>query len=324
MEYGNKILPMLGFLGLFFWSSNFFYIFKKPEFFIPKSFFIQKMMVPRILIFIIGFCSWLSIIYSLSNPRMKGREIFFPKYVSDVFFVVDVSRSMLARDFKPNRLEVAKKKILEFINHNPSERISIILFSEKVYTLMPLTTDMSLLKESVKKIKVGFLGSGTNIGDGIGLAIGRGSHSITKNKLIILLTDGVNNVGSITPLQASKIARKNKIKIYSIGIGSDKKALIPKSGEKFLSGNLQHIPGGSIDFKTLKLISNLTFGKSYLATNENALSEILNEIGQLEKSKIKVRKEYIYDYKYFPFLFFGVSLLFFTELLRKIWLKEVL
>jgi Ca-activated chloride channel family protein len=189
---------------------------------------------------------------------------------------------------------------------------------------MPLTTDFSLLKESVKKIKVGFLGSGTNIGDGIGLAIGRAAHSITKNKLVILLTDGVSNVGSLTPLQASKIARKNKIKIYSIGIGSDKKALIPVLGEKYLSGNLQPIPGGSIDFETLKLISNLTFGKSYLATNENALKDILKEISLLEKSKIKIKKEFIYDYKYFPFLLFGVSLLFLTELIRKIWLKEVL
>jgi Ca-activated chloride channel family protein len=324
MEYGNKFLPIIGLLGLFFWASSFLYLFKKPEFFLPKKFFIKKMVFSRFLILILGVCSWLSLSYSLSNPRVKGREIIFPKEINDIFFVVDVSRSMLARDFKPNRLEVAKRKILEFIELNPSERICIILFSEKVYTLMPLTTDFSLLKESVKKIKVGFLGSGTNIGDGIGLAIGRAAHSITKNKLVILLTDGVSNVGSLTPLQASKIARKNKIKIYSIGIGSDKKALIPVLGEKYLSGNLQPIPGGSIDFETLKLISNLTFGKSYLATNENALKDILKEISLLEKSKIKIKKEFIYDYKYFPFLLFGVSLLFLTELIRKIWLKEVL
>tara|TARA_B100000029_G_scaffold232910_1_gene230272 strand:- start:3188 stop:4162 length:975 start_codon:yes stop_codon:yes gene_type:complete len=324
MEYGNKLLPIVGILGLLFWSFNFFYFYKKPELYLPKNFLVKKLRISRFFVFIIGFIGWLLISYSFSNPKEKGKMIFLPKKVNDIFFVVDISRSMLANDFKPNRIEVAKKKILKFINYNPQDRLGLILFSEKVYTLSPLTTDLKLLKKMVQKIKVGFLGSGTNIGDAIALAVGRSIQSVAKNKFLILLTDGVSNVGSLTVLEAAKIARRNKIKIYTIGIGTDDKALIP-TGDNFLySGGFQKIPGGSIDFKTLKLISKLTSGKSYLATNEKALEEILNKINKIEKTKIEVNKQYVSIYRYFPYLFCGVVLLFFSEIIRRFWFKEAL
>ena len=151
MEYGNKILPMIGLLGLFFWCLNFFYFYKKPEIYLPKNFLVKRMKTSRFFVFVIGVIGLILITYSLSNPKEKGKMIFLPEEVNDIFFVVDVSRSMLANDFKPNRLEVAKKKIFNFINYNPQDRLGIILFSEKVYTLAPLTTDLDLLKKMVKK-----------------------------------------------------------------------------------------------------------------------------------------------------------------------------
>jgi Ca-activated chloride channel family protein len=243
--------------------------------------------------------------------------------VNDIFLVVDVSRSMLADDLKPNRLEVAKEKLREFANLRPTDRIGIIIFSEKVFTLLPLTTDPSLVDQILADIRIGFLGSGTNIGDALALAVARGQDSKTKNKVIVLLTDGVNNVGNMTPLNAARTAKEYNMKVYTIGLGTTKSRL-PIGKDQLGRQQYQSIPGGSIDVKTLEDISKMTGGKNFMAGSENSLEEILSEIQKLEKTKINNRGQVVYDELFFPYLLWGILMFLLCEFSRRFLMKEVL
>lgn len=242
--------------------------------------------------------------------------------VNDIILCIDVSRSMLAEDIKPNRLEVAKERIREFVRMRPTDRIAIVIFSEKVFTLLPLTTDPTLVDKVLAEISIGYLGSGTNIGDGLALGVARAVNSETKNKVIILLTDGVANVGTLTPLQAAEEAKKFGIKVYTIGLGTDEDAKIPV-GNGLFGPQYQLIPGGSIDYKVLKEMSDLTGGKFYPAKSAGGLREILDDIQKLEKTEIKVNHHIVYDEKFYSYLLIGVSLIFLAELLRRIFLRDV-
>ena len=175
------------------------------------------------------------------------------------------------------------------------------------------------MKKMVKEINVGFLGGGTNIGDAIGLAIARASQSLTKNKVVILLTDGVANVGSMGPLQAAEEAAKKKLKIYTIGIGGkhNKKVLQLNPGAQY-----QKIPGGSVDLETLEKISKITKGKNFFANDASALKRIFEEIQQLEKTEINVSSQIVYKEKYLFYLTIGVFLLMLSEIVRRILLRE--
>jgi Ca-activated chloride channel family protein len=243
--------------------------------------------------------------------------------VNDIVLCIDVSRSMLAEDIKPNRLEVAKQKIREFVKLRPTDRISVVIFSEKVFTLLPLTTDPQLVDQILSEISIGYLGSGTNIGDGLALSVARAINSETKNKVIVLLTDGVANVGTMTPMQAAEEAKKYGIKVYTIGLGTDDDAKIPV-GNGVFGTQYQLIPGGSIDYKILDEISNLTGGKFYPAKSAKGLKEILDDIQKLEKTKINVQHQIIYDEQFYHYLFLGVLLIFLVEIGRRLILRDVL
>jgi Ca-activated chloride channel family protein len=228
---------------------------------------------------------------------------------------------MEADDFKPNRLEVAKKKIEEFIKLRPKDRIGLIMFSEKAFTLLPLTTDTKLIKEMIKQIRTGLFGGGTNIGDALGLGVARAALSLAKNKIIILLTDGVSNVGNMTPLQAAEQAVKEKVKVYTIGIGGKKDARIPV-GRGIFGMQYQTIPGGSIDMETLKKIAKMTKGKSYSAADDRALQNVFSDIDKLERTEIKSSGKMVYKELYYKYLLWGVVLFLCGELLRLFVLKE--
>jgi Ca-activated chloride channel family protein len=277
----------------------------------------------RIAIFLLGLAGWGLLTYSLTLPRLPLGYADSTKEVNDIFFVVDISRSMLAEDFKPNRLEVAKKKIEEFINLRVKDRIGIIMFSEKAFTLLPLTTDKKLIKQMIGQIRVGLFGGGTNIGDALGLAVARAAQSLAKNKVIVLLTDGVSNVGNMTPIQAAEEAKKVGIKVYSIGIGGNRDAKIPV-GRGIFGMQYATIPGGGIDNKTLNQIAKITNGKSYAAINEKALADVLTEINNLERTEIKSSGKMIYIELYYRYLLIGILLLLLSELGRKFILREVL
>ena len=228
LEFATAYNSLWGILGLLVWTCSFYYLFKKPELLVPTGMLKKTSSVKRLCVWFLGCIGWLLISYSLTQPRLPQGFAKNKIEVNDIFFVVDVSRSMLADDFKPNRLEVAKDKIADFVGLRPTDRIGLIMFSERAFTLLPLSTDLKLIKQMVAEIDVGgMLGSGTNIGDALGLAVARGAQSLAKSKVIILLTDGVSNVGFLTPLQAAEEAKKQGIKVYTIGIGGRGDAKIP-------------------------------------------------------------------------------------------------
>jgi Ca-activated chloride channel homolog len=318
MEFENISFLFFGIAGLIFWVASFFHVFKKAQIYIPQKNLIKISRLPRVLIFVAGVLAWILISIGLMGPRKPLGYLDSEIDVNDIMIVVDVSRSMLADDFRPNRLEAAKRKITEFVELMPTDRIGLIMFSEKVFTLLPLSTDLNLIKQMIEEIKIGFLGSGTNIGDALGLAVGRLSQSLAKNKIIILLTDGVSNVGVMTPIQAAGEAAEKKIKIYSIGVGSNNDAQIPTVG----GFGMQNIPGGGIDLEGLRKISQLTNGKSYQASDEGALKRVLSEIESLEKTKIKSTGNIAYEELHLKWFIMGILLLILTELSRRFLLME--
>ncbi len=323
IEYRTPYFLIFGLIGAFFWSMDYWRILSKTQLHLPKlkkSSFISSI---RYILFIVGLISWLFLGYALMGPRKPLDFTPSSIKVNDIFFVVDVSRSMLADDIPPNRLEVAKRKIRDFIKLRPTDRIGIIMFSEKVFTLLPLTTDTQVVDQIIDDINVGNLGGGTNIGDALGLGVARAIDTETENKVIILLTDGVNNVGNMSPMQAAELAKEYKIKVYTIGLGTDDSARIPV-GNGVFGTQYQVIPGGSIDIKTLEKISSLTGGKTYVAKSEESLKEILTDIQNLEKTEIESNGQVVYEEIYFNYLFWGVLLFVLIELVRRFRLKEYL
>lgn len=324
MEYSHKYYALFAIGALFFWCIDYWKVFKKPVLILPpQTKRMDLFLLLRMGIFIAGITSFIFIGYAMMGPRKPLKFLPSNIEVNDIFLVVDVSRSMLADDLKPNRLEVAKQKLKDFASLRPTDRIGIVIFSEKVFTLLPLTTDPNLVNEIISEIKIGFLGSGTNIGDALALAVARGQASPTKNKVVVLLTDGVNNVGNMTPLNAAKTAKEFGIKVYTIGLGTTKSRL-PIGKDPFGRQQYQSIPGGSIDIDTLEKISSMTGGKSFMANSENSLQEILDEIQKLEKTKIAAKKQVIYEELYLFYLLIGALLFLATEILRKVILREAI
>lgn len=322
MEFKN---PWLGFLAIILILSyifNHFQIGKRPEFYVPKNLWKSGLNIKRMIKFIAGFIGLCLIGFSLTLPRLPVGYSKNQIKVNDIFIVVDVSRSMLAVDFAPNRLEAAKERIRDFVKLRPTDRIGIVMFSEKAFTLLPLSTDLKLIEQIIDEIKVGFLGQGTNIGDALALAVGRATQSLADSKVIILLTDGVSNVGNMTPLQAAEQAKKQGVKVYTIGIGQRSNAALLRTGGS--RSRYQRIPGGSVDLETLDKIANITGGKSFYANDENALSDVLSEIQKLEKTEIQTSAKVIYKELYWDYLIWGILLFLCSEVFALLTLREVL
>lgn len=325
IEYKNIEFVVVAVIAFLMWSMTYWKVFQKAQLVYPfkiKSKSHKTFNISRIFVYLLGVIAWAMMTFSLMGPRIPMKFSQGEIEVNDIFFVLDVSRSMLADDLKPNRLEVSKKKLREFVKLRPTDRIGVILFSERVFTLLPLTTDNEVIDKVIDDIRVGFLGSGTNIGDGLALAVARATQSEAKNKVIILLTDGVSNVGNMTPLQAAEIAKKFKIKVYTIGIGTDETARLPVGSGRF-GQRYVAIPGGSIDMKTLGSISKMTGGKSYYAKSEKSLRDILSDIEKLERTEIKSDNKVIYKELYYKYLFMGVFLFLFVDFIRRFIFREV-
>ena len=321
-EFQHSSYAIWGLVGLAFWLVSFFYWFRKPQLYIPKKY--KKKGIPffRTILLMMGITAWLYISFALAGPRRPMGMDKNTIDVNDIFIVLDLSRSMMAEDLKPNRVEAAKQKIVDFVALFPKDRIGIVIFAERVFTLLPLSTDLELIKKMVDQIKLGPLGDGTNIGDALALAVGRLIQSQAKSKIILLLTDGVSNVGILTPLQAAELAAEKKIKIYTVGIGGDKDARIPVGQNMFGVQRYQVIPGGSVDAKGLKEIADLTHGKAYMANNNKALKNVLDEINKMERTQIEHSGRIIYQELYFKYLLTGIFLLLGAELGRRLILKE--
>lgn len=324
MEYKYPAFLWIGVVAGLLWALDYWKLLVRAKLHFPvqngRLHWAKKSL--RVLLFLCGLVAWGYLSYSLMQPRKPQKFSPSSIEVNDIILTIDVSRSMLAEDIKPNRLEVAKERIREFARLRPTDRIGVVIFSEKVITLLPLTTDPTLVDKVLSEISIGYLGAGTNIGDGLALSVARAVNSETKNKVVVLLTDGVANVGTLTPIQAAEEAKKHGIKVYTIGLGTDNDAKIPV-GNGIFGTQYQLIPGGGIDYKTLKEISDLTGGKFYPAKSESALKEILSDIQKLEKTEIKVNHQVVYDEQYYNYLLIGVSLLVLVEILRRLLLKDV-
>lgn len=234
----------------------------------------------------------------------------------DIVMAIDVSASMLAKDLKPNRLEALKKVATNFVNRRPNDRIGIVVYAGESFTQTPITSDKGIVKRTISEIKWGQLNGGTAIGMGLGSAVNRLKESKAKSKVIILLTDGVNNSGFVDPKTATELAKELGIKVYTIGIGTNGMAPFPwakdpRTGK--LSFRNQQV---EIDEALLKHIASETEGKYFRATNNTKLKEIYDEIDKLEKTKIEEFKYYNYQEKYRFLLFIAGGLLLFEFLLR--------
>ena len=234
----------------------------------------------------------------------------------DIIMAIDVSASMLARDLKPNRLEALKKVAIDFVDRRPNDRIGIVVYAGESFTQTPITSDKNIVKKTISELKWGQLDGGTAIGMGLGSGVNRLKESSAKSKVIILLTDGVNNAGNIDPRTATELAKELKIKVYTIGIGTNGTADFPWSKDPRtgkLNFRKQQV---EIDEKLLQEIAQETEGKYFRATDNQSLKEIYDEIDALEKTKIEEFKYYNYQEKFRVFIFLSIGLLLLEFVLR--------
>jgi len=264
------------------------------------------------------------IIITISKPQdAQDVEKYNQKNIEgiDVILAIDVSGSMLAEDFKPNRLESAKKTALEFIDQRPNDRIGLVVYEGEAYTQAPLTNDHVLLHDLFEQIQSGLVNGGTAIGSGLITAVNRLRESDAKSKVIVLLTDGVNNQGEVDPITASQIASEFGIRVYTIGVGKNGTAPFPM--QTIFGTVMQQIPV-EIDEDLLKNIADITNAKYFRAKNEKQLQSIYAEIDLLEKSKVKVI-EFKTDppEKYYGFLFIGLLVLLVSKVISNTLLKSI-
>ena len=239
----------------------------------------------------------------------------------DIVLAMDVSGSMLAEDFKPNRLEAAKKVAAEFINGRKNDRMGLVVFSGEAFTQVPLTVDHQVLLKQLGNLKSGMMRDGTALGDGLATAINRIKDSEAQSKVIILLTDGVNNQGSMDPLSAAEIAALYKIRLYTIGVGSLGKAPFPFR-DQFGRVHYQNIDV-EIDEGLMRQMSAATDdGHYFRATNKKALEEIFDQIDEMEKSKIDVTQYAQTKDEQMPWLWLAVAALLLEALVRWGWMKS--
>ena len=235
----------------------------------------------------------------------------------DIVMAIDVSASMLAKDLKPNRLEALKSVASDFIKGRPNDRIGLVEYAGEAYTRTPITSDKAIVIRSLRDVKYNtIIEGGTAIGMGLATAVNRLKDSKAKSKVIILLTDGVNNTGQIDPKIASDLAVEFGIKVYTIGLGTNGMALSPVALNR--DGSFQYgMANVEIDENLLKEIATSTGGLYFRATNNKKLEEIYDEINKLEKTEIEEFKYYNYQEKYRPLVMIA-GLLFLFELLLRV------
>ncbi|MBC7536921.1 MAG: VWA domain-containing protein [Ferruginibacter sp.] len=254
----------------------------------------------RHLPFILRLLCLASIIVALAKPQTHNQDQHAEGEGIDIILCIDVSGSMTAQDFTPNRLEAAKKVAIDFINHRLTDRIGIVIFSGESFTQCPLTTDHSMLVAAVQNIHNGLLEDGTAIGSGLSTSVDRLRTVKSKSKVVLLLTDGENNGGLIDPKTAKEIAKAFGIKVYTIGMGSDGYAPQPESTPLGVVIQKEKV---SIDEKLLTEIATETGGKYFRARDNESLNYVYRNIDALEKSKVELISTIRNNDKFFPFVF---------------------
>jgi Ca-activated chloride channel family protein len=290
-----------------------------------KGFKAKASILPKLksLLYLLRLLALAAIIVALARPRnvSVSKKTKTNKGI-DIVMAIDVSASMLARDLKPNRLEALKKVAVNFVDRRPNDRIGIVVYAGESFTQTPITSDKAIVKRTISELKWGQLEGGTAIGIGLGSAVNRLKESTAKSKVIILLTDGVNNSGNIDPRTATELAKELAIKTYTIGIGTNGMADFPWSRDPRtgkLNFRKQQV---EIDEALLKEIAKETSGKYFRATDNNSLKEIYDEIDTLEKTKIEEFKYYNYQEKYRLFVLLGLGFLILEFILRNTLFKS--
>ena len=277
----------------------------------------------KLLLKVFRMISFALIITALARPQIIDTSTRVKTNSGiDIIMAIDVSASMLAKDLKPNRLDALKNVADKFIKNRVSDRIGLVEYAGESYTKTPLTSDKSIILKSLREIKYNnIIEGGTAIGMGLATSVNRIKDSKSKSKVIILLTDGVNNAGFIDPLTAAELAKEYDIKIYSIGLGTNGLALSPvgiNARGKLNYANIQV----EIDEELLTQISEMSGGKYFRATDNSKLKEIYNEIDKLEKTEIEEFKYYSVDEKFRVFLIPAIILIVFELLMKFTILKS--
>lgn len=269
------------------------------------------------LLYVLRILVILFLIIALARPR----NVSVSKHTKtnkgiDIVMAMDVSGSMLAKDLKPNRLSALKKVAIDFAKKRINDRIGIVVYAGESFTKTPVTGDKSIVERSIRDITFGQMEDGTAIGMGLGSAVNRLKNTKSKSKIIILLTDGVNNTGFVDPRTAAELAKELNIKIYTIGIGTNGMAPFPYAKDVYTGKLVFRNQKVEIDEKLLKEIAEKTNGNYFRATDNQKLKAIYEEIDKLEKTEIQEFKYYNYKEKYRFFGLLALFCLFFEFLLK--------
>ena len=275
----------------------------------------------RHLPFLLRMSAFALMVVALARPQDVEHHTNTSTEGIDIMLSIDVSGSMLARDFKPDRITAAKEVAGSFIADRYGDRIGLAVFAGEAFTQSPLTTDQSTLQTLLARIRSGLIEDGTAIGNGLATAINRLRESEATSKVIILLTDGVNNRGEIAPMTAAEIAKSQGIRVYTIGVGTRGMAPYPAVD---IFGNMTYVNQPvEIDEKTLTQIADLTGGKYFRATDKQKLKAIYDEINTLEKSKVEVFEHTTYHELFGQWLLWALLLLVAEFLLRNLLFKRI-
>lgn len=253
---------------------------------------------------------------ALSRPQSHDTHEDVHREGIDIVIAMDISASMLAKDLKPDRMEAAKRTGARFIDARPNDRIGLVVYEGEAFTQCPLTTDHMALKQLLMEARTGLIAGGTAVGMGLATAVNRLRESEARSKVVILLTDGVNNTGAVQPIDAAHVAEALGVRVYTIGVGTRGKALSPVA--RYPNGQYRfEYVDVDLDEPTLKEIARLTGGQYFRATDERRLSDIYNEIDRMERTRIEVEQFTSRKEEFHPFALWGSALLLLGFLLDR-------
>ena len=269
------------------------------------------------LLYVLRLLALTALIIALARPRNVEVSTKTKKTSGiDIVMAIDVSASMLARDLKPNRLEALKDVAIDFVNKRPNDRIGIVVYAGESYTQTPITSDKRIVINTIRKLKWGDIEGGTAIGMGLGSAVNRLKDSKAVSKVIILLTDGVNNSGFVDPNTATELAKELGIKVYTIGLGTNGRAEFPVAKDPRTGRLIFEMQPVEIDEALLKSIAEQTEGQYFRATDNEKLASIYDEINKLEKTEIEEFKYYNFQENYRSLVLLAGLLISLEMLLR--------
>lgn len=268
----------------------------------------------RPLLLVLRIVAFAALVTALARPQTSNTSESIDSEGIDIVLSIDISGSMLAEDLRPNRMEAAKKTAMDFVDSRISDRIGLVIFSGESFTQCPITMDHGVLKQQLMQIRSGLLQDGTAIGMGLATAVDRLQGSKAKSKVIVLLTDGVNNTGLVDPLTALEIAKAYKIKVYTVGVGTIGKAPSPAT---MPDGSIQmQMVDVQIDEPLMKKIASETGGRYFRATDNTSLKNIYHEIDKLERSKVEITSYKRFTEHFFPLAMIALACLLLEVVLR--------